>query len=473
MAKQLYAGFSRLDITPSFGGVPLAGYGPTYLRRSRMILDRLYVNAVALGEDGEAKCVLLTMDLINMPFPYFFDYRTRVSEATGLPEHQIFIGGTHTHSAPDLHSQLDCMKDYKESFLPGKLVEAALRAIADLKKAKLSYGRTEVGHEGARLNFNRYYYMVHRSKLDSYTKEDLVEVGDNYNSYYVRNEGEWVYTGHLEEADHDMLVMRFSRENADDILLVNFAAHATITGGNEELNLSSDYPGAFRNEVESLYPELKCVFLQGCAGNQNTNTRIRTEGLPGLTWGSKRNHYAYAAVLAGHLRYLLRAGLQDAENESLAFGYESIMAPRDHSMDGRLEEAEKLAEIYLKEGVTKRVREMMEAAGFNSPYHCTAVIRKAKAPKESLIELYALRIGDAAIVFAPFELFYRTGKYIRDHSPFRMTFVKPYTCGSWMYLPTANTFQDSYEWNQTAFERGTAEKLEPVFERLLKELYEK
>ena len=54
-----------------------------------------------------------------------------------------------------------------------------------------------------------------------------------------------------------------------------------------------------------------------------------------------------------------------------------------------------------------------------------------------------------------------------------MTIVKAYSCGSFMYLPSINSYPNSYEANQTAFERGTAEMLEPIYQEMLRETYRK
>ncbi len=473
MSNSMYAGFARTDITPPFGGVPLAGYGSTKFRLAATVLDPLYINSIALGRDRKAECVLMTADLIGIPDPLFSSLREAVSEATGLPQDRIYIGGTHTHSAPDLHSDFDCIKTYREEILPKAFRESALRAIADLKPAQISYGKTEVGHDGARLNFNRYYYMVPREKLDGYTEADLIPVGDNYGDMYARDQAHYAYVGHEEEADHELMVVKLARENADDIIMLNFTAHATITGGIKAPNMSSDYPGAFRSRVEQLIPGTKCTFLQGCAGNTNANTRMAEEGLPGLTFGLNRSHYAYAAVLGGTAKLLISKGLTDSETDVLAFSKRIVTGKRDHSMDKKVPEAEKIAAIYLKDGYTEEVRHMCWDAGFNSPYHVTAAIRKSKAPLESDFELNAIRLGDVAFTTGPFELFSGTGKHIKAASPFKMTVVKAYSCGSFMYLPSINSYPNSYEANQTAFERGTAEKLEPIYQEMLEELYEK
>jgi hypothetical protein len=120
------------------------------------------------------------------------------------------------------------------------------------------------------------------------------------------------------------------------------------------------------------------------------------EGLPGLTFGLNRSHYAYAAVLGGTAKLLISKGLTDSETDILAFSKRIVTGKRDHSMDEKVPEAEKIAAIYLKDGYTEEVRHMCWDAGFNSPYHVTAAIRKSKAPLESDFELNDISLRDNA-----------------------------------------------------------------------------
>ena len=56
----LKAGFARVDMTPPFG-TPLAGYYE--MRYADGVLDPVYLNALALGDD-ENKIVVITADVL-------------------------------------------------------------------------------------------------------------------------------------------------------------------------------------------------------------------------------------------------------------------------------------------------------------------------------------------------------------------------------------------------------------------------
>lgn len=471
MAQSLQAGFARIDITPKEGGIPLAGYGATDKRLAARVLDPLFVNAVAL-KNGEEAGVFLTLDLININTPLANALRRAASEATGLPVDRVLIGSTHTHSAPDIGSPLPVIKRYCADQLPPQIADAACRALADLKPARLFYGSGPAGREGAWLNFNRYYKMVPIEKKDNWTEEDVHMVGDNFGNRYSSDREHYCYVAHEEEADHSLQIFRFEREAADDIVLANFAAHATITGGLYAPNLSSDYPGAFVQRMEKIVPGIKCSFLQGCAGNVNAGTRIAEEGIRGLTLGKAecRSHYAYADALAAYAFDILQNKMAPSETDALAFRSCVHTAKRDHSMDHLLPLTKDILEKYHKDGYTPEVRQMCYDRGFNSVYHCTGIPGKAAAPATGEIELHAVRIGDCALVTAPFELFSATGLHVKERSPFAMTVVKAYSCGYQSYLPSKDSTPDSYETNKTPYVRGTAEELEDRFIEMLRDM---
>ena len=473
MSNNLKAGFARVDITPEIGGVPLAGYGAPQRRLARRILDPLWANAFAL-ESGDERCLFIVLDIVSCPDTLIERLREGIREATGLPGDRVFISCTHTHSAIDVRSNLPTSVHFVQQELPAKLTDAAKRAVADLKPAKLSYGKIDVGNPGFRMNFNRYYYMTEIEKKDDYKPEDRIGVGDNFGWQYQFGDlkDKYCYVGHEEEADHSMQLMRFTRDAADDIVVMHFAAHPTLTGGLNEPNLSSDFPHTTILRLEELLPGTKAVFLQGCAGNVNALTKIRDEGVAGLTFGkgALKSHRAYGAILAGYAYDALENNMVDSATDGLDFRRVIHTAELDHSMDELVPKTPEIVKIYEEEGYTRRVRLLCIEKGFNSIYHVNAARRKANEPKEGSFELNAVRIGDCAVVTNPFEMFSATGLHIKAASPFAMTFVSAYSCGAQNYLPSANSTLNSYESNQTRYVRGTAEVLEGVYQKMLEEI---
>ncbi|MDO4845178.1 MAG: hypothetical protein Q3977_01040 [Oscillospiraceae bacterium] len=468
MSQELFVGFARREISPTVCSVPLGGFGATEHRLSGVIGDPLYVNAVAI-RGGEEKLVILSTDLLGVVEKCVALYREAISEKTGLPKDRIFISASHTHSGPDPRSEIPAAAKYRTEQLIPALCDAAYRALVDLKPAKLSYGSIEVGTPTCRMNFDRHYNVVEKGKEDNYTEDDK-HFADFTQPQYWKDKEHYSFVEHWEKQDPMLHIMRFERDGADDVLLFNFAAHATFVGTARGTLVSSDWPGATVQRIEKLFPDTKCAFLQGCAGNMVPETKIESEGLLGLTTGPSCDHHAYASVIAGYARRLLKKGMKDSETATLSVLQEIVTFPYDHSSDHLLPKAQQALEVFDQEGNTPAAREHCYSFGFRSVYTCVGIRKHAGLPETGEVELNAIRIGDCAIATLPFEPYCSTGEYIREHSPFALTIANGYSCGYQSYLPTLSVHPDAYESAQLVYKPGTAEAVGEKLSEMLKQL---
>ena len=486
MNSKLQAGFAQVEITPKRASVPLGGYGATEYRLSGSVLDPLYARAIALS-DGEETCLYVCLDLLGIYEDSVARCRKAINEATGLREDRIFFGANHTHAGPDLRSPLPNAVQYREVEMVEYLVDAAVRALADRKPAKLSYGSGVAGRPGAWLNFDRHYYAVEESKKDNYTKEDLLDGVREVRDGYLRGEG-YVAVEHVEEADHSLLLLLLEREAADNILLVNFAAHSTMNGGTVRPEISADWSAAMIDCVEAYFPGTKCAFLQGCCGNLVGGTQIEEEGIWGITYPGivlkksileknivglkpkKRNYRAYGAAVAGYVYKTMLEGLTPSETETLGFRQRIYTAKYDHSKDELAPKAMEAIKPYLEKGHSPETHAYCAKFGLGSIYTCGDIIEKSKRPATGEIELNAIRIGDCAITTLPFEPYSSVGEHVKAASPFAMTIANGYACGYQSYLPNKFRHPDCYEAGRMRYENGTAELLEEQLIEMLKEL---
>lgn len=333
MAEKVFTvGFARCDITPLENNIPLAGYGAVDLRRSTEVIDRMYAHILCFGEDGEAKMIMITGDLISVEQKLLDEIRSRVSKATGVPEGQILVGGTHSHSVPATYSQSDETKRFI-AHLYDQLEKTAPLAVADQKPAEIFFGNVEVGKPGTRLNFCRHYKLARVEAREDITNQNIEYCGDNANNTKAADNVHYRYVGHAQDVDPMLQVIKLVREDADDIVMVNFQAHAHITGGGKKTLLSSDFPGALVQRVEKIIPGTKCIYYNGAAGNINPNSRMVEDSIPGLTYGLDRDHHGYASILAA---YVKRVNQHLLKSESTAFDFrkEVVTLNHDHTKDG-------------------------------------------------------------------------------------------------------------------------------------------
>ena len=136
--NNLKAGFGRININPPMG-ISLRGYIKE--RFASGVLDDIEANALAL-KFNETITLLISVDNCGIEQELLSYYRKNVSDATEVPMENIVISSTHTHQGPEatINSQNELVREYTE-FLCKRITAAAVFAIADLKDAKMGYGK--------------------------------------------------------------------------------------------------------------------------------------------------------------------------------------------------------------------------------------------------------------------------------------------------------------------------------------------
>ena len=437
--SQYTVGYARADITPT-EPVPLMGYGNTFRRISGPVLDPLYCTCVAIGDQNGNTVLMIGID---STVPNYIGYiREETSKATGVPEEQIVINVTHTHSAPDMDAKHPGVEAYRDLYKP-RCVEAAVKAFKDMKPATLYYGSTET--KG--LNFVRHYRM-----------DDGSFGGDNF--------GDWTNhhaVANATEVDPTMHLLKFVREDAPDVLVMSWRAHASITGGSTKPDVSADFVGSVRSYLEEKTGYL-FAYWQGCAGNVNPRSRISEQDCTRdyLEFGKQLGDYALSA-------------LPDLQAQTYApIRFEKYVFPGkvNHSQDHLVEKAEEIKKYYTETSDWTGAKAMGAPYGIRTPFLAGGIIKRSKMAQTWDITLTAFSLNkDLAVVGACHEMFDSTGQYVEDHSPFKNTISLGYTNGQIGYMPTAYAWlYTCYESDTTRFAAGVAEDIAYEQLQLLKRL---
>jgi len=141
-ASQLLASSAVTQITPA-NGTFLAGY-PHVPRYSTGVHDPLLSTSLYLQSGGQ-RLLIIANDIIYAPKSVVERVRGRISEKTGIPPENILISATHTHSGPKtldpLATEADTAVPKADSryvtFFEGRVLESALRAVADPVPAEI------------------------------------------------------------------------------------------------------------------------------------------------------------------------------------------------------------------------------------------------------------------------------------------------------------------------------------------------
>ncbi len=234
--KRIRAGAARVDVTPSeFGG--LWGFGGV-ARPCTGVHDHLYVRALVL-DNGHEKIAIISWDRLQLHadgFEVMERTRREINKRTGIPQQNVLISMTHTHSGCDAEF--------------GKVsVEAVSRAWENMKDARIGVG----------------------SKM-------IYGIGSNRRM----PDGTGLWGSNEPNPDRPMDnecgVIRVEDDNRNLIaVVVNYTAHPSVLRSNNTL-VSGDYAGIGMLEMEKrLGGDVVALFLQGCCGDTGTHT-FRTSG---------------------------------------------------------------------------------------------------------------------------------------------------------------------------------------------------
>ena len=239
----LKAGFARIEATPPFGA-DLAGY--FYRRLAKGILDPLYLNAVAISNE-EKTVLLISADYIGIKLDANLEIRKLISERTGVATDHILLAALHQHTSCAIDkNRASGLKDEEfKNVLFRKFADVAQMAIDDLQEAKMGCAAKETVEPIA---FVRRYFA------------DDGSVHTNPNTAKIN------IVKRCDEADNNVRVIRFAREGAKDIAIVNFATHPDVIGGE---SFSADWLGHTRRYVEADNEDVSCIVFTGTQGDSN------------------------------------------------------------------------------------------------------------------------------------------------------------------------------------------------------------
>jgi neutral ceramidase len=233
----IHAASVQIDITPPIG-VKMAGYGAR-TEASQGIHDPLKAQVLQIkSEDSSA--LIITMDLLGVQKQFSDKLRASVSKETGIPESQIMLSCSHTHSGPQGFNLDDKVlgEDPDENLREitfRKIVGACRWVSMLLQPAKLSLGYSN----GSGVGLNR---------------NDPLKGS----------------------ADQQVIVLRIDDLNGKPIaVLYNYGCHPTVMGASNLL-ISADYPGAVRKAVNGIFPDTVIHFTNGSAGDVSTRFTRRS-----------------------------------------------------------------------------------------------------------------------------------------------------------------------------------------------------
>ncbi len=432
----LKTGFSRVTITPMLG-ISLFGY---YIPRyADGILDDLEINTLALSA-GDKQAVLLSIDHCGIRQTSMNALRAHVAEAVSLPIDSVYVSATHTHTAPfiDINSTDPLICEYTHTIYK-KMAEGAKMALDDLHPSRLGWG---IGI-APNIAFVRRYRM----------KDGSICTNPGINNPEIAEP--------LGVPDNEAGVLRFDRENAETIIVVNIGIHPDTIGG---CKISADWPGAARRTVEKVLDNTKCIVFNGAQGDIN-HVKVNPSG------GDLNDMFIdFDDVIRGygHTLYMGRviagAVLQTYDKvayipvNDLRIMKKEICIPANLPTDDEIEEAQKITSLHQAGEDHLLPYKGMQLT--TAVAKAARILRVSNGPASFSMSITGIAFGSVAFLGIPGEPFCSVGKAIKNAPGWNLIIPCINTNGKEGYFPTRDAYEEGgYETAASDFRKGVAEQI--------------
>ena len=443
----LYAGFSRVDITPMMG-IGMAGY---YVPRyAEGVLDPLQINALALA-CGEEKAVLISVDHCGIVKEVLNPMRQHICDVTGLPWEAVYIHSTHTHTGPFLnYNPTEPLEIEYARSVYHKIADAARFALEDLKPAKMGYG---IG-DAPNIAFVRRFRM----------KDGSVRTNPGVDNPDILHP--------IGDVDERVNVLRFDQEGGQSLVLVNFGDHPDVVGGSK---ISADWPGFLRQTVEKVLDNTKCIFFNGAQGDVN-HVNVHPRGgylndmfmdFDDVARGYKHAQYMGRVVAGGVLQAFDKVKYVDVN--SIRCAQKFLQVPANLPTAEELPEAKHINELH----VAGRDSELPYTGMMLTTVVAAAArkVRLENGPAFFEMPLSAIAIGPVAMFGVPGEPFTGVGRALKEAPGFELVLPTCNTNAKEGYFPMLECYEEGgYEAGSSNFKAGVAELLIDAGLELLKEV---
>jgi neutral/alkaline ceramidase-like enzyme len=231
----LRAGTGTADITPPIG-TPSAGYGDRRGAGMEGVHDPLLATALAI-DDGARRVVLAGVDHLGFDHAMVQEVARGVRERTGDAAIELFLGSSHTHAGGGAYLDLPGLGEV----LAGKFDPAARKLYVD----------------GA---------------IDAIAAALLAlqpaRIGIGYGSVEGLNEYRGDWPPNVETPEEIAVIKVTTPDGAPLAVWFDYAAHATVLPGRENMRFSADFIGYARDALrQALGPNLVAVYCNGAQGD--------------------------------------------------------------------------------------------------------------------------------------------------------------------------------------------------------------
>lgn len=413
--KGLRAGAAMVNITPPLG-IPIIGNFGKQLAAS--VHDELHVRAVVV-DDGERKVALVVCDLLGFRGTVSVEARKRIQEQIGIPQENVMVMATHTHSGGDAVGDRYRLKgelsEYQE-FVASRIADAVVIADGRLRPAEVANGRVDIPEHV----FNRRWSMKEGTMPPNpFGKIDKAKMNPPVASPNLVEP--------VGPIDPTLSFVAFREPGGRLISL--FAAYSLhYIGGVRHGDISADYFAVFCEELrkkqakppDAVSPPFVAMLANGTSGDiNNVNFREKRPRIPA---------YEKMKTVGEDV-----ADKVDQALKTVVWKKEAKLDARFRSVDLMRKQMDAETVAWAEETAKK---EVPEGKVDLSKIYAQRVLSILKADQKVEVPLHYIRIGEAGIGAMPVEVFAETGLEFRDKAPAPHSFMVSMAHDYLGYLPT-------------------------------------
>lgn len=364
--NSLMAGVVKVNITPSTP-IRMSGYGGRN-EPFKGVHDSLFATTTVFSI-GTQKAVIITADLIGFSHDFCKGTTEKITAATGISKDFIMLSANHNHGGPrnrTYGTSVDPEVDKYVGELQQKIVNSVSQASEQLQPAMIGMGLGT-----CTMNINR------RARF----ADGNVWLGRNPDG----------------PCDHDVSVIRIDDMDRNPIAIhVNWPCHGTV-GGQENYQITGDWPGAAARFVEKSFGG-KVVVPVTAGASADINP-----------------------IYGPNDRF------QDIEAIGMLLGEEVIRI------------AETIETFPVEEILASRMTVMAHG---KEPLESRAPNQKLESADNVEINLGVLKIGNIAFAGVSGELMTEIGMRVKSESPLKNTVIITHCNGSSGYLCTNASYPE-------------------------------
>jgi len=378
--------------------------------------DDLHARSIVI-EGGNGTVVVMTaLSLVGIDRPCIERIRKAVNEETGIPEENILVSCTHTHSGPRVSK---AGEEYRR-FLVERAVESVVRAWNNRFPARIGVGATKV-----------------------------MELG--------RNRRRLLYGGLHPDPEVGILKIEDSSGRLKGVLF-NYGCHPSALDWRNTL-YSEDWPHYAIEGIKSgVGGEVWTAYFQSAEGDINVGYSAELSAVGAEMPIRNYDYIAWKGTQMAEAVLEALPAVKTSGNPIVRMVTDFFEYPLRDGFPVSLEQAGREAaaarkelEEFEREGkfLDTRIHDRLRVAVFQTGQRLDTARRfygSEERGGSTSIEQQAVRVGDAVFVAVPGEIFSEIGLKIKEASPFEKTFVIGLANGYGGYLPTAKEFiEGDYE----------------------------